>query len=470
MKNSEETYMPKNVSVYNIFIASPSDAKEEREVIKHIIYEWNSLNLNSSIRFEPILWESHSRPDSGRGQAVINQQLLNKSDIAISIFKTKLGNGTLEEVQLFKDNKKPIMVYFSEESISDELYTSTEYQALQKWKHDVAWNDFLADNYSSVQELKDKIFKNLFKLKDAIENDKDFILTQDSLNFTKKETAETYKNNSVYDVKKDRKRLRIQAKAIEKFDMEHIENVMEYLNNQDKTIKILDVGCSDGYLTVSRFKKYENIEVLGIDISKEQIEIANNENASSYFNFKAMDITEDMNKLDEKFDLIFSAYTMHHLKNSDSVISKLWDKLNDNGVMMIRSPDDGLKVNFPYDENLEFLLRTTDKVAGSSDRIHGRKVYTFMKRCMPRPKKIELKYFIDDTVNLDAEKRENYFEHYYGYRNKYAKQIAEKSNNPDDLKLSEKLTNIMDLQREKFESSSEVFSLSVAILSISYKS
>ena len=461
--------MPKKVAVYNIFIASPSDAKEERDVIKHIIYEWNSLNFNSEVRFEPILWESHSRPDSGRGQEVINQQLLNKSDFAISIFKTRLGTGTLEEVNLFKDNKKPIMVYFSEESISDDLYNSSEYKELQKWKHDVAWNDFLADSYSSIDELKDKIFKNLFKLKDAIEHDDNFILTQDILNYTKKETSETYKSNSVYDVKKDRKRLRIQAKAIEKFDNKHIQKVMEYLNNKKKTIRILDVGCSDGYLTVSRFYKYENIQVLGIDISKEQIKIANSENFSKKFNFMEMDITENIDKLEESFDLIFSAYTMHHLKNSDIVISKLWNKLNKNGVMMIRSPDDGLKVNFPFDQDLEFLLNTTDKVSGSSDRIHGRKVYTFMKRCRPRPEKVNLKYFIDDTSDLCAEKRENYFEHYYGYRNKYAKLIAEKSNNPDDIKLSNKLTDIMDQQRERFESSSEVYSISVAILSIAYK-
>ena len=464
--------MPKKVEVYNIFIASPSDALEEREVIKNIIYEWNSVNFNSNIRFEPILWELHSRPDQGRGQEVINQQLLIKSDIAIAIFKTKLGEGTLEEIELFKLHKKPIMVYFSEESIGDELANSENYKALQKWKINVAWSEFLADNYGSTIELKDKIFRNLFKLKDAIENDENFILTQESLNFTKKDISETYLKNSEYDVKKDRKRLRIQAKAIEEFDNKHIAKVMDYLKDkhgENEKIKILDVGCSDGYLTVSRFDKYKNIEVTGIDISQEQIDIANNENSSEKFKFIQMDVTEEINKISNGYDLIFSAYTMHHLKNSDIIIAKLWEKLNINGVMMIRSPDDGLKVNFPFDDNLDFLLKTTDKIAGSSDRMHGRKLYTFMRRCSPKPKKIILEYFIDDTSNLNAEKRENYYEHYYGYRNKYAKQIAEKYKKPDDIKLVEKLEKIMDEQRERFESSSEIFSLSVAILAIAYK-
>jgi len=461
--------MPKKVEVYNIFIASPSDAKEERDIVKNIIYEWNTVNFNSDIRFEPVLWELHSRPDSGRGQEVINQQLLNKSDIAISIFKQKLGEGTLEEVQLFKDHQKPIMVYFSSETISDNISHAKEYIELQQWKKEVAWREFLADNYSTMEELKEKIFKNLFKLRDAIENDDNFVLTQDSLNFTKKETLETYKNNSSYDVKKDRKRLRIQAKAIEVFDNEHIEIVMKTLQEQNKTINILDVGCSDGYLTVSRFDKYDNIKVTGVDISKEQIEIAKHENSSDKFDFQVMDVTEEIDKLEENFDLIFSAYTMHHLKNSDILMAKLWDKLNSKGIMMVRSPDDGLKVNFPFDDDLEYLLRTTDKIAGSSDRIHGRKVYTFMQRCRPKPKKIELKYFIDDTANLNAEKRENYFEHYYGYRNKYAKQIAQKTNSQDDIKLANKLSEIMDQQRERYESSSEVYSISVAVLAIGYK-
>lgn len=461
--------MPKKVEVFNIFIASPSDAKEERDLVKNIIYEWNTVNFNSDIRFEPVLWELHSRPDSGRGQEVINQQLLNKSDIAISIFKQKLGQGTLEEVQLFKNNQKPIMVYFSTETISDEISQSGDYQDLQNWKKDVAWKEFLADNYSTIEELKDKIFKNLFKLRDVIENDENFVLTQDSLNFTKKEVSETYKTNSTYDVKKDRKRLRIQAKAIEKFDNEHIEKVMNKLKEENKIINILDVGCSDGYLTVSRFEKYDNVKVIGVDISKEQIEIANHENASDKFEFRVMDITEEIDTLENDFDLIFSAYTMHHLKNSDIVMSKLWDKLNASGVMMVRSPDDGLKVNFPFDDDLEYLLKTTDEISGSSDRIHGRKVYTFMQRCRPKPKKIELKYFIDDTSNLNAEKRENYFEHYYGYRNKYAKQNAEKTTNQDDIKLANKLSDIMDKQRERYESSSEVYSISVAVLAMGYK-
>ena len=461
--------MPKKVEVYHIFLASSNDAIEERQIIREIIYEWNSINFNSYIRFEPVLWELHARPDTGRAQEVINQQLLDKCDITIAILNKKLGKGTLEEIELFKKTKKPIMVYFNHTTVSDYVAYSTEYKKLQSWKKEVAWREFLADDYSSADDLKDKIFKNLFKLKDAIENDENFVLTQKSLNFTKKELSDTYEKNSLYDVKQDRKRLRIQAKALEKFDIMHIEKVMKELQSENRQIKILDIGCSDGYLTVSRFEKYNNISVLGVDISKEQIKIANNENANKKFTFKIIDVTENLDELDNNFDLIFSAYTMHHLKNSDIIISKLWDILNPNGVMMIRSPDDGLKVNFPLDSDLEFLIKITDKIAGSSDRIHGRKLYTFLQRCQPKPKKIELKYFIDDTSNLNAEKREDYFEHYYGYRDKYAKQIAEKTKNPDDIKLAKKLSEILEKQRDRFESSSEVYSLSVAILAIAYK-
>jgi hypothetical protein len=150
-------------------------------------------------------------------------------------------------------------------------------------------------------------------------------------------------------------------------------------------------------------------------------------------------------------------------------MSKLWDKLNSNGVMMVRSPDDGLKVNFPFDDNMDYLISTTDKIAGSSDRAHGRKLYTFMKRCDPKPKKIDIEYFMDDTANLNADKREDFFEDNYGYRQKYAKQLAVKTKNPDDIQLSNKLSEIIKDQRSRFERSSEVFSISGAVLAIGYK-
>ena len=461
--------MPKKINLFHIFIASPSDAIEERNSLRNIIHEWNSLNFNSEIRFEPVLWESHSRPDSGRGQEIINRQLIDKCDFAIAIFKQKLGKGTLEEVDLFRKAKKSLMVYLSLETVTDEVSQSNEYQALQKWKNEVAWSEFLADDYFNVEDLQEKIFRNLFKLKDSIENDENFIITQDSLNFTKKDLSETYQTNSSYDVTEDRKRLRIQAKAIEDFDSRQIKKVMKLLQEGNQIIKILDVGCSDGFLTVSRFEEFENIEVVGIDISKEQINIANNENSSEKFQFKVVDVTEGLKELEFGFDLIFSAYTMHHLKNSDIIMSKLWDKLNPNGVMMVRSPDDGLKVNFPFDDNMDYLISTTDKIAGSSDRTHGRKLYTFMKRCDPKPKKIDIEYFMDDTSNLNADKREDFFEDNYGYRQKYAKQLAVKTKNPDDIQLSNKLSEIIKDQRSRFESSSEVFSISGAVLAIGYK-
>jgi hypothetical protein len=76
---------------------------------------------------------------------------------------------------------------------------------------------------------------------------------------------------------------------------------------------------------------------------------------------------------------------------------------------------------------------------------------------------------MDDTANLNADKREDFFEDNYGYRQKYAKQLAVKTKNPDDIQLSNKLSEIIKDQRSRFESSSEVFSISGAVLAIGYK-
>jgi hypothetical protein len=108
--------------VLSILIASPSDVKEEREVVTQAIYNWNASHfLETGIILNPIKWESHSYPASGnRPQAIINKQLVDSGDILVGIFGYKLGtptgvaqSGTIEEIEEFRRAGKYIALYFS---------------------------------------------------------------------------------------------------------------------------------------------------------------------------------------------------------------------------------------------------------------------------------------------------------------------------------------------------------------------
>jgi hypothetical protein len=108
--------------VIQIFIASPGDVHDEREIATEVIQRWNDLNARErSLVLLPLGWETHSSPELGtRPQAVINRQVLDQCDLVVGIFWPRLGtptgvspSGTVEEIERSGNDGKSIMLYFS---------------------------------------------------------------------------------------------------------------------------------------------------------------------------------------------------------------------------------------------------------------------------------------------------------------------------------------------------------------------
>ena len=89
--------MPQTISLYKLFLASPSDVKEERLIVESIINDFNntySSQLNA--RIELCSWEKSSYPSVGEyPQAVINSQIGDEYDIFLGILWTRFGSKTL---------------------------------------------------------------------------------------------------------------------------------------------------------------------------------------------------------------------------------------------------------------------------------------------------------------------------------------------------------------------------------------
>ncbi|GMB78770.1 MULTISPECIES: hypothetical protein [Bacillus cereus group] len=108
--------------VLRVLIASPSDVQKERDEIETAIFEWNTRFAEEmQIILLPSRWEKGVVPAYGGtdAQQVINEQLVNKCDILIGVFWAKLGtpttrhsSGTLEEISIFIEQNKEVMVYF----------------------------------------------------------------------------------------------------------------------------------------------------------------------------------------------------------------------------------------------------------------------------------------------------------------------------------------------------------------------
>lgn len=128
-----------------IFVASPSDVRNERDRLPEVINELNRtlsvLQNGFNTYLELVKWETHAYPQMGRPQQVINEQI-GRYDIFIGILWKRFGiptgiaeSGTQEEFDLayksWQETRKPhIMFYFSQAYY--RLSTTEEIEQLKK--------------------------------------------------------------------------------------------------------------------------------------------------------------------------------------------------------------------------------------------------------------------------------------------------------------------------------------------------
>ena len=131
--------MSYDAKVFNVMIASPGDVASERNIIREMIYEWNSVHSRSrKIVLLPVGWESHSSPEMGKtAQEIINNQILDKCDLLVGVFWTRIGtstakyvSGNVEEIEKHIDAGKPTMLYFSEQPARPPPPPSPQYETL----------------------------------------------------------------------------------------------------------------------------------------------------------------------------------------------------------------------------------------------------------------------------------------------------------------------------------------------------
>lgn len=200
-----------NATVIEIFLASPTDIKEERKIVHDIIEEWNIANSNKyKIILKTLRWEKNVYSSLGNHpQDEINEQILKKADLLIGIFWTRLGSateshesGTIEEISKHIELEKPAMIYFSNAAINPSTIDNEQYQKVQSFKNSINKKGiyFEYDNLQKFEELirnqlalminNDKFFTNITNFYKTQQNlapklsseNSDLILFLDNLN------------------------------------------------------------------------------------------------------------------------------------------------------------------------------------------------------------------------------------------------------------------------------------------------
>ena len=100
--------------------------------------------------------------------------------------------------------------------------------------------------------------------------------------------------------------------------------------------RVLDIGCGPGNSTNLLAKRFKNAEILGVDSSDNMLEKAK----ATYpdFSFKKCILPNDFDKIDGKFDLIFSNACIHWIKEQELLIKSAFDKLEVGGIFAVQIP------------------------------------------------------------------------------------------------------------------------------------
>lgn len=269
------------------------------------------------------------------------------------------------------------------------------------------------------------------------------------------------RRGSVYasDYRNELERLKIQAKNASAIDRQAIQYVFEELGvGPDEKICVLDVGSAYGFVAADRFGDDDRVgKILCIDnnervIERAQIMFAENEKMI----FEVVDVEDDefLENMQailerhgiEKIHIVFSALTLHHLKNPDRVLRKI-RKLVDRGTYVIlRGSDDGSKLCHPGYDLMEKIINMTLSATGVSDRLNGRKIYAQLLNSGFKDVRIFSR--MKDISEFDYDDRNALFDESFSYRVHYFQKAAKA--NPEDEKAKYELKQ-MQKYLDEFE-------------------
>jgi cyclopropane fatty-acyl-phospholipid synthase-like methyltransferase len=136
-----------------------------------------------------------------------------------------------------------------------------------------------------------------------------------------------------------------------------VNNILPHLKGDEK---VLEFGCATGLvgLNIAPFVK----EVIGIDTSSKMVEKFNEKTKKLNLNAKAK--LQDIFEVEDKFDIVISSMTLHHIKDINSLSNKLStiankvflaDLVKEDGSFHTRGNDDVMHFGFSLEELKDYF-------------------------------------------------------------------------------------------------------------------
>lgn len=153
------------------------------------------------------------------------------------------------------------------------------------------------------------------------------------------------------------------SKQYLKFKDERTQPAFDLANRiaLESPLKILDIGCGPGNSTMVLKDKFPNAYILGVDSSKDMIDSAK----KSYDNidFKLLDVSSELNKLDKDFDVVFSNACFQWIPNNNKLLTEVMNLLKPNGFLTVQIP-------FNYNEPIHQIIIKVSQSKKWKNKIH----------------------------------------------------------------------------------------------------
>jgi nucleoside 2-deoxyribosyltransferase len=168
--------------MFPVMLAAPSDLEEELKVMREVVLTWSSVHSRSrEVALLPVDYMQDAYPEvRERPQNAVNRQLLDKCDILIAAFWTRLGtptgtskSGTVEEIERHVAAGRPAMLYFSNANPTLASIDAGQLEAVRAFKNSMQGQSFYRE-FVSPNDLRTKLTSDLARLM----NENEYVRTQ----------------------------------------------------------------------------------------------------------------------------------------------------------------------------------------------------------------------------------------------------------------------------------------------------
>ena len=145
---------------------------------------------------------------------------------------------------------------------------------------------------------------------------------------------------------------------------------------------VLDLGCGYGHNCID-FVRRGASRVVGVDISEKMLEVAKSESSDDKIQYVNMSMT-DIDKLNEKFDFIYSSLAFHYVEDFDEFAKKMFSVLDSGGELL-------------FSQEHPIITATVDGNGHFNKDENGKRVsYTFSNYNEPGERKIH--WYVDGVI------------------------------------------------------------------------